>query len=250
MLKPIDKTMLSNQVFEQLRDGILTGEFPPGEKLPPERELCGILNVNRSSVREALKRLEQSRLIEIQQGGGSTVLDFNITAGFDLFPWLVMPGGRLDPLAVRSVLEFKLAICPEIAGYAAARIDETGLERLERIVDEIEACGGGEGGEGGEGGDIDRYQELDFLFHYELARASGNLAFILLYNSIRDVYERGRGFFTPIYRGTIENRHAYRRIFDALRVHDADLCRRLSRKLAESGNEAFWKLTASGNATS
>lgn len=233
MLKPIDRAMLSNQVFEQLRDGILAGEFKPGEKLPPERELCDIFNVNRSSVREALKRLEQSRLIDIQQGGGSTVLDFNLTAGFDLFPWLVIPGGRLDPLAVRSVLEFKLAICPEIARYAAQRINEPELDRLEQIVEDIEACGNN---------DIDRYQELDFLFHYEIARASGNLAFILLYNSIRDLYEHGKSFFTAIFQGTIENRHRYRLILDALARRDSESSYRLSRSLSESGNEAFWKL--------
>ena len=63
MLKPVARTKLSDQVFTQLRDKILSSEYPPGERLPSERELCASLDVNRSSVREALKRLEHARLI-------------------------------------------------------------------------------------------------------------------------------------------------------------------------------------------
>jgi GntR family transcriptional regulator, transcriptional repressor for pyruvate dehydrogenase complex len=95
MLKPVERQNLSNQVFEQLRDTILSEEYSPGERLPSERELCDILKINRSSVREALKRLEEARLIRIRHGEGSVVQDFRNNAGFDLLRHLVMPGGRL-----------------------------------------------------------------------------------------------------------------------------------------------------------
>ena len=74
MLKPVARTNLSDQVFDQLRDKILAGEYEPGQRLPSERLLCESLEVNRSSVREALKRLEHVRLISTRQGGGSRVL--------------------------------------------------------------------------------------------------------------------------------------------------------------------------------
>ncbi len=230
MLKPVSKAVVSNQVFEQLRDEILRRQYRPGDNLPPERELCEILNVNRSSVREALKRLEQARLIEIKQGGGITVLDFNISAGFDLLPWLVMPGGKVDLIAIRSILEFKLIINPEIARYAAMRIQPPELEQIESIVDEIDQC---------TDEDVDRFQELDFLFHYTLARSSENLTFILLYNSIREIYDRGRIFFTDQYLQIIKRRSDYRKIYKALVKHNEKLAYRLCREMTEFGNEIF-----------
>jgi len=231
MLKPIDRAVLSNQVYEQLRDEILDRQYKPGDNLPPERELCEILNVNRSSVREALKRLEQARLIEIRQGGGIKVLDFSLHAGFDLLPWLVMPGGRVDAIAIRSILEFKLIINPEIARYAAMRIQQPELEQVGRIVDEIDDCGQD---------DVDRFQELDLLFHYTMARSSENLTFILLYNSIKDIYELARSFFTEMYMETIRSTGGYRDVYQALCAHDADVAYARCRELNELGNKVFW----------
>lgn len=229
MLKPIDRAVLSNQVFEQLRDEILTGGYEPGHRLPSERELCEILQVNRSSVREALKRLEQAKLIEVQQGGGSVVLDFNLHAGFDLMPFLVGPGGALDPNAFRSVCEFKLMIGPEIARYAAMRIKEEDLARLEEIVDQIDGCGK----------DVALFQELDFEFHYIMARASENLAFLLLYNSIRSIYEQARIFFVKMYQGTLPLKARYRSIYRAISDHNSELAGRLTREITEAAIKAF-----------
>lgn len=57
MLKPVRKQSLSDAVFTQLRDQIVSGALAPGEPLPAERLLCEALGVNRGSVREALRRL-------------------------------------------------------------------------------------------------------------------------------------------------------------------------------------------------
>ena len=58
MLKPVEKQRVAEEIVEQLRELILTGQYPPGAKLPPERELAKRLGVNRASLREALKKLE------------------------------------------------------------------------------------------------------------------------------------------------------------------------------------------------
>ena len=49
---------IHESVAEQLRDAILDGRFKPGDKLPPERELAEEFQVNRTSVREAIKVLD------------------------------------------------------------------------------------------------------------------------------------------------------------------------------------------------
>lgn len=76
MLKPVRRQSLSDAVFDQLRDRIVSGAMRAGDPLPAERALCEALGVNRGAVREALKRLAQARLVAVQHGGASRVLDF------------------------------------------------------------------------------------------------------------------------------------------------------------------------------
>ncbi len=64
----------AESIAETLRAQILSGKYGPGERLPSERELAERLTVNRSSVREALKKLEQLGMIAIRPGGGARVV--------------------------------------------------------------------------------------------------------------------------------------------------------------------------------
>ena len=70
MLKPVEKQRVADEVVEQLRALILTGTYPQNSKLPAERELAKQLRVNRTSLREALKKLEHLGLVTIKQGDG------------------------------------------------------------------------------------------------------------------------------------------------------------------------------------
>ena len=64
VFKPIRPKKVSAQIAEQIRSSILAGEFAPGDKLPPERELAEMFGVSRPSVREALNILTSSGLVE------------------------------------------------------------------------------------------------------------------------------------------------------------------------------------------
>ena len=59
---------IADQVFEQIQDLIYKGQLKAGEKLLPERELAETLNVSRNSVREAINKLIERKLIENRQG--------------------------------------------------------------------------------------------------------------------------------------------------------------------------------------
>ncbi|MEW5736300.1 MAG: GntR family transcriptional regulator [Thermodesulfobacteriota bacterium] len=233
MLKPPERKSLSDQVFDQLRDNILSLKFMPGEHLPSERELADILRINRSSVREALKRLEQARLIEIRHGEGSVVLDFTATAGFDLLRHLVTGSGRLDFIAVRSITEVRLVIISEIARLSALRIQEPELAGLRALTDKIAAL---------KNGDDAGLQKLDFEFFYALARTSENLALVLLLNSIRDVYGQLAGHFSAMFRNA--DRRVYAKLCDALAAHDESRAAELAREHMEQTNRAILALYA------
>ena len=85
MFEQVKKQSLSNAVFEQLRDRIVRGEMEVGTSFA-ERVLAEKLGVNRSAVREGLKRLEQAGLVAIQQGGKTKVLNFKKTGGLNYWP--------------------------------------------------------------------------------------------------------------------------------------------------------------------
>jgi GntR family transcriptional repressor for pyruvate dehydrogenase complex len=64
----------AEEIAEAVRGQILSGKYGPGERLPSERELSARTGANRSSVREALKKLEQLGMIAIRPGGGARVV--------------------------------------------------------------------------------------------------------------------------------------------------------------------------------
>jgi DNA-binding FadR family transcriptional regulator len=232
MLKPIDRLVLSDQVFEQLKGEIIEKRYRPGEPLPTERELCEMLKVNRSSIREALKRLEQARLIEVRQGEGSIVLDFRSHAGLDLLADFIVLGGKINKIALRSIFEFRLLICPEIARLAAMRIQDSELPTLAGIVDQIEAC---------PAEDAKKFQSLDFDFLYTLVQASENLAHILIINSTKEIYFASQEFFAGMYQETMSKRAIYRQLYEAIRAHDQERSRQLYHDLIEDQTRRFFE---------
>jgi DNA-binding FadR family transcriptional regulator len=129
---------------ERLRAAIISGRLATGARLPPERALAGQLGVARVTLRSALSRLAEQRLLTVRQGSGYVVRDYHRDGGPDLLGDV----GRLaqtprelaavarDLLLVRRKLAeavlLTLAGLDRVSGAAAvdARIDE--LEELAR----------------------------------------------------------------------------------------------------------------------
>src|SRR2546421_12917844 len=75
LLAPITLRTAGERIAERLVTAIALGEFVPGQRLPAERELAGMLEVSRSTVREALQRLVATGYVKIHRGrnGGAVV---------------------------------------------------------------------------------------------------------------------------------------------------------------------------------
>jgi len=81
-IEPVFKVSLSQSVAEAILKLVRNGDLRPGDRLPPERELIKMLNVGRSTVREALKSLALMNLLDIQQGRGAVVKDVSASMFF------------------------------------------------------------------------------------------------------------------------------------------------------------------------
>jgi len=175
MLKPVEKQRVAEEVAEQLRSLILGGQYPPGSKLPPERELSKRLRVNRASLREALKKLEHLGLVRIRQGDGTRVQNFMETGGIELVQHLLpLAGGK--PELIRDLLEFRRIFGRELARLAAARAkDSDGIAKLRGLADRADQVTGA----------LELF-DLDFDFYVAVAQMSGNQVMLLLINTVRD----------------------------------------------------------------
>jgi fatty acid metabolism transcriptional regulator FadR len=174
MLKPVEKQRVAEEIAEQLRSLILNGQYPPGSKLPPERELSKRLRVNRASLREALKKLEHLGLVRIRQGDGTRVQNFMETGGIELVQHLLPLGGG-KPELIRDLLEFRRIFGREIARLAAVRANKDGVVRLRAVADRADKVTGAA-----------ELFDLDFDFYVALAAACGNQVMLLLINTVRD----------------------------------------------------------------
>jgi GntR family transcriptional repressor for pyruvate dehydrogenase complex len=169
---PIKPKKVSTQIAEQIRTSVLAGEFNPGEKLPPERELAEMFGVSRPSVREALNILTSSGLVETYQGGGTVVRSLvETTAGLPLSELIRIDGDRaLDVIEVRKGME------SWTAWYAATRALPEDLRRLKVVVD----------GMAKNLEELKHSEDFDAHFHMLVARATHNVVWSHMMQSIFD----------------------------------------------------------------
>jgi DNA-binding FadR family transcriptional regulator len=112
----------SDSIHAHLRHAILAGELAPGDAVPSERRLSAELGVNRQAVREALKRLQQSGLVRISQGGPTRVLDWRTTAGLDVIVDLWRQADApIGPELAEAIAEFRACIGVDIVRLCALR---------------------------------------------------------------------------------------------------------------------------------
>lgn len=72
-ITPIERTKLTASVFEQLLSYVVNGSWKPGDRIPPERDLCQQLGIARTSLREALKAMELVGMLDSRVGDGTFV---------------------------------------------------------------------------------------------------------------------------------------------------------------------------------
>ena len=190
MNAPPSRRPVSERVFRALCDDVLSGRYEPGEKLPTQRSLAADLGVNMGPVREALKRLEQLRLVDSRQGDAMRVTDWRAEGGLDVIAHVLVRSGALDHEVLDDVMEARASMLSEAARLAATRRTEDQSLRLREISEAIGATDA-----------PDAAQALDFAFFAELVEASDNMVFRLLMNSIREVYFAHAELFRAIVAG-------------------------------------------------
>lgn len=214
---PRDGTV-SDAVFVRLIDEILSGRWPAEGSAPSERDLAFQLEVNRHSVREALKRLQQAGLLEITHGGATRVLDWRTHAGLDMLGALAAAGVMPVNTALGDVAVMRRTIGADAARLCALNADADQLAAVCAAADAYP-----------ESGDLNTMRDADLEFWTAVVIGSGNLAYRLGLNTlVRGADEVGRELFIEVNAAMFLDRAGHLGLAAAIAAHDADAAQRLA----------------------
>lgn len=171
-LKAVARVTLAEQVARQIADMIVEKRWNPGERLPPETELCETLNVGRSTLREALKSLAFVGMVRMRAGDGTYVAE----PSRGLLDRILAKGLLKTEKDLADVCETRIVLETQLASLAAERATPEGLLRLQSLLREGERSLAGEGRS---------YIDIDLDFHLAVAHCSGNRVLPRLLADIR-----------------------------------------------------------------
>jgi DNA-binding FadR family transcriptional regulator len=128
---------IANTVFLELRRQILSGELKSGERLPGERELAQSYQTNRNTLREAVRRLEQSRLVTVRHGQGVTVADFRRSGTMELLPAFFESATNPSEMVhiLEDILPARQLVLEFATRLAVRRANKADIERLRDITE-------------------------------------------------------------------------------------------------------------------
>lgn len=162
LLAAIPKQRISDLIAERVATAIRGGELQPGDRLPTEMELARGFSVGRTSVREALQKLETLGLIHVERGRGAFVnAPDQIEAHRTFARW-----SAERRFAIEELLETRMSVEATAAALAATRAGAECIEELSaRNAELLRAA---------EAGDLPAVISADEAFHDALMRASKN----------------------------------------------------------------------------
>ena len=207
-MKGFKTVSLADQVFEQLENDIIQGVYPRGEVLT-ELKLAEQLGVSRTPIREALRRLEQERLIS-DAGKGSVVLG-------------ITEDDILDIMNIRQRIEGLAAY------YATINMDDEARAELAHIVDLQEFYYNKE--------DLDLLRQADDKFHDAICRLSGRT---VIYDTLRPLLRKTRRYrrISMQSKDRVTNTmREHREIYEAIISGNAELAMELSSKHIEKAKQ-------------
>ncbi len=197
----------SHEVAARIKELILAEKLKRGEKIPNELKLCGLFSVSRPTVREAIKSLVSSGILEIRRGKGTYVS--------------MLPGLAEDPLGLDfiagpdlrlSLIEARLIIEPGVARLATRNADDQDVERIAQSIRDME--------------EIVHLEKVDvnpeLAFHRSIAEATKNPVIMRLIPVIMDSIVKT---YRDSPRTSEDHRHAleeHSAIFRSIAAEDAE----------------------------
>ncbi len=225
-LNPVSRSRLHEDIVSQIQKKIIREDLKAGEKLPPERELAMDLNVNRATLREALKKLEVQGLVEIRHGDGVYVKDFLESESLEVLKAMMYREEGVDPEIIDSLLFARSALLPEVAAMAAKKRNDDHVRKLKEIVEAKNAL---------------PVLEADLAVHQTIARASGNYLVIFILNFFNKLFRDYGKFYFSDPENENRSRKFHRDVYEAIAKRDPHKAKRIMKDVLEYAHERTMK---------
>ena len=215
-----------NKVYEEVAkqiERLIIRKLKPGDKLPSERELAEMLQVSRSSIRDAIRSLELMGLVEPRQGAGTIVRE--LSAGAKISPFANTLERKREQVA--ELLDFRKMLEPPLAARAATHVSAEEITEMEEILkrqEEKQAQGSAAIAE-------------DAEFHYSIALASGNSVVLKVIDTVMDLLRDTRERSLQVEGRAQKSLAGHRRILAAIKRHDAEAAKAAMRRHIEDVEE-------------
>ncbi|MDI9607665.1 MAG: FadR/GntR family transcriptional regulator [Atribacterota bacterium] len=223
-MKSIKKTEnLTSQVFEQLKDQIITGKWKPGYKIPSENELAEIFNVSRMTVREALQALVALDLLEKKRGRGTFVKN-SFTESFisSLLPLI-----QFDRSQAAYMHEYRKIVEVGSIELVVERASLEDIQRLKNILEEMKKY---------RQNNLEKFALEDVNFHLALSQITKNPIIIRANFVIKDFF---RNHMIKIVEamGTESGLYFHEKIIQAIEKGNKEEAKQLMKKHLEKNEE-------------
>lgn len=196
----------SAAIASRLRQAILDSNYSYGERLPAERELAEHFGASRSTVREALRRLEEAHLVTRRIGSG-TFVSHRPSLG---------DGNIAELTSPLELIDVRLGIEPTITRLAVIHATARDLDRMGEALQRVETSGD----------DSEAFSRADEQFHLLLAECTHNPLMVWLYQQINDVrsHAQWNSMKDKILTGNRigEYNKEHRQLYEALRSRDVE----------------------------
>lgn len=211
MFKPVNTDRISQSIIDQIKDAILQKKLKIGDKLPSERQLMEQFGTSRVTVREALRTLEYSGVLEITRGveGGAFVRDPHMKFVNNFLQVIFLMGN----IKVSHLTEARLAIEPFSAKVAAERMNEESLERIRLNIAEARDLIK-------KGGFVD-VRLLNLEFHRIVAQASENPVIYFMMDSMMEIMEKNVASILISYETLEDTVQIHEEMYRAMKSRDA-----------------------------
>jgi GntR family transcriptional repressor for pyruvate dehydrogenase complex len=213
---PIEKIQTqgrADMVFAALRKEIIDGTFQAGEKLPSAGSMSRQFGVSLATIKAALQRLAVLGLIETRVGQGSFVLAFD-------------PNRYLDQVSdflftehdIAQLNEYRLCLEMAIARLAIQKAAGAHFQRMEQLLLRMD--------EAARKQDVEQHGILDYQFHLEIAKATGNNLFVLIYELTGKLVRRHATFLNDEFFKRPRNKEdVHWRLLRAIKDKNIEDCR-------------------------
>jgi len=215
-----------NKVYEEVArqiERLILKKLKPGDKLPSERELAEMLQVSRSSIRDAIRGLELRGVVEPRQGAGTIVREASADSVVNPFANALKRRREM----VSELLDFRKMLEPPLAARAATHASADEIAEMEEILQRQEAkLSRGEN-------TIDE----DAEFHYSVALASGNSVVLKVLDIVMDLLRDSRERSLQVEGRPRKSLIGHQRILAAIKRQDAESAKAAMRRHIEDVEE-------------